>query len=228
LYGGGPYYYWFNPNATQLVPIDCAGRKASSGYHRFDYNGTGSHASVHDVYFAEPDKFTILYTAKDKFGRIRDQRYVQLRPPFVLEVIERDDGMECPKPLRKVEFKVKIDFVAAALCVADNKACGNAIEIGGDLFDLLQFRNNNDRVARWIIPCWDRLEGFSRNWLYGGDADINVGNNGFSRTQIPLEQVPYGGPEQVPAYVDRCVTSPPPGGGGGGGGGDGRRRPLLR
>ncbi len=186
FFGSQYYYYHYNPNATRLFPLDCAGENAS-GYHRFNYDGTGSFWGLYDTFFAEPDKFTILYVAKDKYGVIRDKRYVQLQPPFTVEVLERDDGYSCPEPPHRVTFKVEINFFAASK--------KDWVKVSGNVLDLILFRNDNDLVSRWTIPTWDALEAFNRNWLYGstaeqGDADINVGNNGFSRTQIPPEQIP--------------------------------------
>jgi len=186
FFGSQYYYYHYNPNATRLFPLDCAGENAS-GYHYFNYDVTGYSYGIYDAYFAEPDKFTILYVAKDKNGVIRDQRYVQLQPPFTVEVLERDDGYSCPEPPHRVTFKVEINFFAASK--------KDWVKVSGNVLDLILFRNDNDLVSRWTIPTWDALEAFNRNWLYGsaaeqGDADINVGNNGFSRTLIPPAQVP--------------------------------------
>lgn len=181
---GGYYTYRFNPLATQLVPFDCAGELAT-GYHWFNYDVAGYQTNIYDVYFAEPKKFGIVYTAKDKFGVVHDRRLVQLKAPYTIEVLERDDGQACPKPPRRVNYKIEFTFTLDPL----------DIDVDGQgLIDLLLFRNDNDLVSRWVVPTFDQLTAFNQTWLYGttavqGDADIKVGNNGLTRSLLPLEQV---------------------------------------
>lgn len=177
----------FYPNEYETVQADCAGEEASPSIRKFDFNGENGAHYYRNTLFAEQALFTITEFVQTTANPIPYRREVPLEPPFRIQILERDDGRQCPVAPRKYKFDVTFEL---------NLMPGswtNLVTVKGfsgeDVMYLLG--GNNDKVATWWVGSYAALEQMSNQWLMantaieGNDADLRVTNRGFTSATLP-------------------------------------------
>jgi hypothetical protein len=176
----------FFPNEYELFAFDCAGAKASPAIRSFDFNGEGGAHYYQTVLFAEQSKFTVTEFVVTPTATFR--RLVAMEPPFLVRVVERDDGRECPTAERKIDSGPTFTLDALA----------------GNWQDVLTVRNydgesiryllsgSNDPMGEWVVGSYAELEGWNGTWLPRrtdnpeiDDVIMRVSNRGFTHTTLP-------------------------------------------
>lgn len=175
----------YDPNMRRLVYSDCAGEKAG-GYRWFNADNTGTYQGWYNTLFAQTEFFAVAEDIYDATHSIViRQRLVQMSPPFRAELMERDDGRQCPDPPRTFTLDFSVQFRFSGFPIRLQR-------FGWEDVNAL-FGNNNDRIATFFFSSFDELEGLNGTFRAGMDADAWFTNRGFSRYNIPAPQDPWNG-----------------------------------
>ncbi|HET6764870.1 MAG TPA: hypothetical protein VFH27_14395 [Longimicrobiaceae bacterium] len=179
-------YRRFYPDEYELLAFDCAGASQSPAIKRFDFNGEGGAHYYQTVLFAEQSKFTATEFVVTPTEQLR--RYVPMEPPFILKVVERDDGRECPVAERKTKSEITFTLEVRPGTWA---TYGDVSGVSGEGIRYL-LQGGNDPMGEWTITSYAQLEGFSNTWLPRrtdnteiDDVIMKVSNMGFTSTTLP-------------------------------------------
>jgi hypothetical protein len=180
---GANTWLFYEPNARTPHPFDCAGMNGA-GRKSFNYESTGTY--YHTILFADQANFVtsdLLITPTGPLAR----RNIPYEPPFEIRVIERDDGGDCPDPIRQRELKFSVEINKITGTWTDYQAIdGLGVEDVSWLWGA-----NNDMVASWVIPSYSALEQANGLLLdhsvalLDQDADLRIVNMGFSQAALP-------------------------------------------
>lgn len=175
----------YNASALRTdVPLDCAGEERSGiRYFNFnkednEYNRTILFAQAGNFLVNEKVQSTRSFGGGGKLTLV--ERNVPAGGPFKIRIIERDDGSQCPAPMRtyRLEGKLEISWTPDGYKF-------NASGWGWD--DLMALiGGNNDQLASWTVNTMDELEQMNDQYFgYAPHARIRASNRGFHRSQIP-------------------------------------------
>jgi hypothetical protein len=195
-YSGGTGYQWnytlsftWDPNALSRVYAACAGELAAD-WRKFDFNSNGTNSPPLGVaLIAETNDFAHVETIRDpnRDFAIAHQRRVPLSYSFQVEVLERDDGYQCPQPPVYYELAG-----TASYTFRDYRQNGGYRASGWGFPDFMSiFGNNNDRVAFFVFPSVASMSALNSTFVAGQDADVVFTNYGFSAANIPSAQDPF-------------------------------------
>jgi len=175
----------YNANALRTdVPLDCAGEERD-GIRYFNFNRE-DHEYNRTILFAQAANFLVnekvqstrSFAGGGKLTLV--DRAVPAGGPFKIRIIERDDGNQCPAPMRtyRLEGKLEISWTPD----------GYKFNVSGwgwdDLMALIG--GNNDQLASWTVNTIDELEQMNYQYFgYAPHARIRASNRGFHRSQIP-------------------------------------------
>lgn len=181
----------FFPNEYKTVQVDCAGEEASPTIRDFNFNGEGGAKYYRNTLFAEQKNFTVteFVSVIDYNGGVF-RREIPLEPPFLIKVLERDDGRQCPVAPRKYTFDATFELNLLAGSWADLITVKGFA--GEDVLYLIG--GNNDKLASWRVGSYAALEQYNSQWLTraiayeGYDADLRVTNRGFNSASLPPYQ----------------------------------------
>lgn len=192
---GGTLAYSSN---TKLTPFACAGAQGSvPAAKRFDYNGEGGAVYSNTVLLAGVGEFAVRERVQGQQpylpGPVLKDRKVSLRPPFIIDVWERDDGAECPSPAMPyvaAGFTVGIGYEFNPAGGYRNWKPSLTTDDWKRLFGIIE--NANDHMGRWQFSTWDEFEGLNANSVYtSGYVYVKFTNNGVNRNNVPAPQDPF-------------------------------------
>lgn len=171
-----------NYSAARKVSLGCAGHKQPDSRRIFNYDDNGTKTPPSPVLVALPVEFAKEQTVnKDTYPYVT--RLINVVAPYTVEVVERDDGRQCPAEPKEyaVEYSVRVSLTSPS----------TQGFTGEDFWAL--FGGNNDIVSRFFLSM-DQFEQAYDTYYYGGDADVRLRSIGFSRSLIPAPQDPYTRP----------------------------------
>jgi hypothetical protein len=189
--GQSPWNYTgtftWDPNVLTRVYASCAGEKAAE-WRYFDFNGNGTNQPRWgSALIAEPGEFAQIETILDPYRSYAQahQRRVQLSYRFEVEILERDDGYQCPAPPRyyQVTGSAGLRYYNQSFRYY---ASGSAWPTLNALLG-----NNNDRVAFFSFSSASAMTALNQNFFAGTDADITLSAYSFPVSAIPSSQDPY-------------------------------------
>lgn len=182
----------YNATAKRQVHGACAGEKAS-GLRKFNFDGEGGKVFNEVVLFSEGPDLSVIERIRNRHGHQIHRRRSKLVAPFVIAIIERDDGQACPTPPASLVVKWGIDFQF-------NPYSRPNADANLDVVERL-LGNENETVALWTFSSYAALEAFSNTFKAApsscgtgscdGKADIWLTNRGFRQAQVPPSKDPY-------------------------------------
>jgi hypothetical protein len=189
--GNGGWHYDYqqsfswDPNAKRRVYVACAGEKASD-WRYFNFNNNGDNFPPWgSALLAETGEFAMVETIRDpdRSYVVPHQRRVPLAGPFEVQIIERDDGYQCPQPPRYYVLNgtYQYNFQTNRFFTTSFTWSDFAALFGG----------NNDLVASFVFSSATVMEGLHDSFIPGADADIVLTNYLFHVADVPSARDPY-------------------------------------
>jgi hypothetical protein len=168
-----------------LVPIACSGRLAPGTLKQFDYNSEGGAVYNNWVLLEERDEFGVREQVQSPFGTVLFSREASVHPPFVVRVLERDDGEECPTLAAPwlPTFSIGLGF--------ESYPSSRFIGVKGTSglpgwLSFLGITNENDPMGGWSFSSWSQLENLSPSTLhYGSHVTLRLTNTGVTSSNVP-------------------------------------------
>lgn len=177
----------FTLYAFDYIWMDCAGEHAADSRF-FDFNNNGTQVRPYPILIAETSNFAYRERVTTDQAVLLHDRRAPLQAPFLIKIIERDDGNACPEPPHKFDptFGIQLTYSPNGWENVRPYHTSSVKEIVNWLFG-----NNNDLVSQWTISSFASFEQANNMALTGGDADLTISSHAFSRYAIPAEITYY-------------------------------------